>query len=71
MADLEKHQPITHTDCTETMKANTFRMPDEVADWLRDKAAMETIRTKKMVSANNIANDIFQKAMEAERRSEG
>jgi hypothetical protein len=52
------------------MKAITFRMPDELADWLRDKAATETIRLKKVTSINSVAVDIFRQAMEADQRRE-
>ena len=50
------------------MKPWTIRMPEEILDWLRDKAARETIRTKKNVSMNTVAVEVLTKAMEADRK---
>jgi hypothetical protein len=53
------------------LKAWTLRLPDEVLDWLREKAARETIRLKKNVSINSVAVEILTKAMEADRKKGG
>jgi hypothetical protein len=50
------------------MKQWTFRMPEELMEWLREKAARETIRQKKSVSMNALAVDILTKAMKADRK---
>jgi predicted transcriptional regulator len=52
------------------MKSISFRLPDDLADWLREKAAMETIRRKKYVSINVLVTDIFRREMEADQRKE-
>ncbi len=52
------------------MKSISFRLPDDLADWLREKAAMETIRRKKYVSINVLVVEIFRREMEADRRKE-
>jgi hypothetical protein len=53
------------------MKAITFRVPDEIADWLRDKAALETIRQKRQVSINSLVLNMFKREMEADQKKEG
>jgi hypothetical protein len=50
------------------MKTISIRMPEEVLDWLRDEAARETIRRKKVVSMNGLAVEILTKAMEQGRK---
>ena len=50
------------------MKVMAIRMPDELLDWLRDEAARETIRLKKVVSMNSLAVEILTKAMEQGRK---
>ncbi len=50
------------------MKPWTIRMPEEILDWLREKAARETIRTKKNVSMNTVAVVVLTKAMVADRK---
>ncbi|MGC8495026.1 MAG: hypothetical protein ACP5SH_25175 [Syntrophobacteraceae bacterium] len=42
------------------MKTISFRLPDELADWLREKAALETIRRKKYVSINVLVQEILE-----------
>ena len=49
------------------MKAWTIRMPIEIIDWLREKAARETIKRKKIISMNTLAVEILSKAMKADR----
>ena len=50
------------------MKPWTIRMPDEILDWLREKAAMESIKQKKNVSMNTIAVEVLTKAMEKNKK---
>ncbi len=45
------------------MRPWTIRMPEEVLDWIREKAAMETIKQKKQVSMNTVVVEILTKAM--------
>lgn len=53
------------------MKPWTIRMPDEVLEWLREKAAMESIRQKKNVSMNTIAVEVLTQAMEKDKKKKG
>jgi len=48
------------------MKTISFRLTDELAEWLREKAAKETIRRKKYVSINVLVGEIFTREMEAD-----
>jgi hypothetical protein len=48
------------------MKAITIRMPDELLQWLRNKAAKETIRQDKQVSMNTLAVEILTGAMKVD-----
>ena len=50
------------------MKAWTVRMPEELMDWLREKAARETIKRKKNVSMNALAVEVLTRAMKADRK---
>lgn len=50
------------------MKQWTIRMPEEVLQWLREKAARETIRQKKSVSMNVVTVEILTKAMKADKK---
>ena len=50
------------------MKPWTIRMPDEILEWLRERAAMESIRQKKNVSMNTIAVDVLTKAIEKDKK---
>ena len=47
------------------------RLPAEVIDWLRDHAAEETLRRKKIVSMNTLAIEIFQEAMKKDLKKKG
>jgi hypothetical protein len=49
----------------------TIRLPDEVYLWIREKAAMETIRTKERVSMNTLGVEILTKAMKADKKKGG
>jgi len=53
------------------MRTMSIRIPDELADWLRVKAAEETIKRKKYVSINVLVAEIFRREMEAAQRKEG
>jgi len=53
------------------MKQWTFRMPDDLLEWLRERAARETIRQKKSVSMNTLAVEILTKAMMADQKKGG
>jgi hypothetical protein len=46
-------------------------MPEEVLDWLRVKAAKETIERNRNVSMNTVAVDILTKAMRADPKKSG
>jgi hypothetical protein len=50
------------------MKPWTFRLPDELLEWLREKAARETIKRKKQVSINAVAVEILTRSMRADRK---
>jgi predicted transcriptional regulator len=52
------------------MKSISFRLSDDVAEWLREKAAMETIRRKKYISINVLVAEIFKREMEADMGKE-
>ena len=53
------------------LKPWTVRLPQEVLDWLRIKAAKETIRQNKSVSMNRLTVDILTKAMKADKKKGG
>ena len=53
------------------MKPWTVRMPEEILEWLREKAAREILRQKKQVSMNTVIVEILTKAMEADKKKGG
>lgn len=53
------------------MKAWTVRMPEELFEWIMEKAARETIARKKKVSMNALTVGILMKAMKADRKKSG
>jgi len=53
------------------LKPWTIRMPDAVLDWLREKAARETIKQNRNVSMNTVAVDLLVKAMRADKKKGG
>ena len=53
------------------MKAWTVRMPEELFEWIMEKAAKETIARKKKVSMNALTVDILMKAMRADKKKSG
>lgn len=50
------------------MKAWSIRMPEELLDWLREKAARETIKERRNISINTIMVDILSAAMKADKK---
>jgi hypothetical protein len=53
------------------LKSWSLRIPEQVYDWVRAKAARETIRQNKFVSMNRLAVEILAKAMEADKKEGG
>jgi hypothetical protein len=53
------------------MKPWTIRIPDTIYNWLREKAAKETIRTGERVSMNTLGVKILTKAMVADKKKGG
>jgi len=49
------------------MKQWTFRMPDDLLEWLRIKAAQETIRRKTVVSMNALVVEILTDKRESDQ----
>ncbi len=49
------------------IKAWTIRMPREILEWGRMKAAKETIERNKVVSINTIFVEILKSAMENDK----
>jgi uncharacterized protein (DUF2336 family) len=62
---------ITRQEVRVILKSWTIRIPQEVFDWIREKAAKETIVRKQSVSMNALAGEILKKAMEADRKKGG
>ena len=52
-------------------KAWTVRMPEELLEWGRIKAAKETIKRNEIVSINTVFVEILTKAMEADKKKGG
>ena len=50
------------------MKHWSIRMPDELLEWLREKAAMESIKRKRNVSINTVMVEILTKAKESDKK---
>ena len=50
------------------MKAWSIRMPDELLDWLREKAARETIKKRSNISINAIMVEILSAAKKADEK---
>jgi len=53
------------------LKVLTLRLPDELHEWLIQKAGEETARRKKRVSMNALTVDILMKAMRADKKKGG
>ena len=52
----------------DNLKMWTLRMPEEVYEWLMEKAARETIRRKQKVSMNGLTVEILTRAMKADKK---
>ena len=50
------------------MKSWSIRMPEELLEWLREKAALDTIEKKRNVSINAVMVEILSGAMEADKK---
>ena len=50
------------------LKQWTIRVPIEVLEWGRKKAALETIKRNEIVSMNTVFVEILTKAMEADKK---
>ena len=53
------------------MKMWTLRMPEELYEWLIEKAGRETTNRKKRVSMNGLVVEILTKAMKADKKKRG
>ena len=53
------------------LKAWTLRMPEELYEWLLEKAARETIKRKQKVAMNSLAIEILTKAMKDDKKKGG
>lgn len=53
------------------MKQWTIRMPENLLEWLREKAAREMLKRKKQVSMNTIAVEILTEAMKTDKKKGG
>jgi hypothetical protein len=53
------------------MKVLTVRMPDELLERLREKAALESIRQKRNVSMNSVAVELLDKALKPSKKKGG
>lgn len=53
------------------MKSVSIRMPEDLLDWLRKRAARETIKTGNQYSINTFVVNVLKREMEADQRKEG
>ena len=53
------------------MKAWTIRIPQEILEWGRQKAAKETLKRNEVVSMNAVFVEILIKAMEEDQEKGG
>lgn len=53
------------------MKVISIRMPDDLLNWLRKRAARGTIETEKQYSINALVVDVLRREMEADQGREG
>ena len=56
---------------TVDLKQWTIRVPIEVLEWGRKKAALETIKRNEVVSMNTVFVEILIKAMKADKKKGG
>lgn len=54
----------------EATESITVRMPAELLEWLRKKAALETLETDPQVSINETIVDILRRERDADLRKE-
>ena len=73
MNDNTEHIIVTLIQGGDTVvpKQWTIRVPEEILEWIREKAALETIKQKKIVSMNAFFVDLLTKAMEADKKKGG
>jgi hypothetical protein len=53
------------------MKVISIRMPDELLELLRERAALESIRQKKNVSMNTVAVETLTKELKKAKKKGG
>ena len=53
------------------MKVISIRMPDELLELLRERAALESIRQKKNVSMNTVAVEVLTKGLQKAKKKGG
>ena len=53
------------------LKQWAIRVPKEYLEWVRDKAAKETLKRKKVVSMNRIFTEILRDAYEKDKKKGG
>ena len=53
------------------VKSVSIRIPLEVLDWLRERAARETIKRRRVVSLNAYVVELMQREMEADQEKGG
>jgi hypothetical protein len=52
----------------EKMKTTNLRLPEELLNWTREKAARETIERGERVSINTVIVELIRQAKEADHR---
>jgi hypothetical protein len=62
---------IHYIEGGDNMAVMSIRMPDELASWLRQKAAKETIKQDKQMSINSLVVKILTRAMKADKKKGG
>jgi hypothetical protein len=53
------------------VKSVAIRMPVEILDWLREKAALETINRKKYISINTFVLEVLERERKADQKRGG
>ena len=53
------------------MKSVAIRFPEEMLEWVRRKAASETIKRNARVSINSYVLELVKREMEADQKKEG
>jgi hypothetical protein len=62
---------LTKGGDTVEAKGWTIRMPVDVLNWIRQRAAQETIKQNRNVSMNAVAVEILTKAMQQDQKKGG